>query len=49
MNIPNWVRGTKRKHTAYEDSDDNRPIKIVKDGHNSWRIVYADASEQRSN
>ena len=22
--------------------DENRPIKFVPDGHNSWRVVYAD-------
>lgn len=41
MNIMGWKIVNARK--AYAPSaDDNRPVKLVDDGYNSWRVVYAD-------
>ncbi len=38
MNIRFWK--TEKNETA--DSDADRPVKMVPEGPNSWRIVYAD-------
>ena len=32
----------KGRKTKEEKADDNRPVKLVPDGYNSWRVVYAD-------
>jgi hypothetical protein len=41
MTIWNRIFGRGAK-SDYSTSDDKRPIKLVPDGVNSWRIVYAD-------
>ena len=30
------------KKRSVSESDDNRPIKTIRTGYNSWRIIYAD-------
>jgi hypothetical protein len=39
MSIWDLVSG---KSAGSDDADDERPIRFVQDGNNSWRIVYAD-------
>ena len=41
MSIWDLVSGKSDRGTA-QDTDDERPIRFVPDGRNSWRIVYAD-------
>ena len=41
MSIWDLVSG-KSDRGAARESDDERPIRFVQDGNNSWRIVYAD-------
>jgi hypothetical protein len=41
MSIWNLISGRSDSRTAQE-SDDERPIRFIQDGSNSWRIVYAD-------
>ena len=43
MRFDIFRRGLGRKQKNYaQDSDADRPIKLVPDGYNSWRIVWAD-------
>ena len=34
--------GTTKKTVVYSQPNDKRPVKLVDDGYNSWRVVYAD-------
>ena len=36
----NRIFGARKK--AYVDPNANRPVKLIPDGYNSWRVVYAD-------
>ena len=40
MNIIEKLLGIDRQANVVPD--ENRPIKLVPDGYNSWRVVYAD-------
>ncbi|MDE1873888.1 MAG: hypothetical protein KGI04_02090 [Candidatus Micrarchaeota archaeon] len=44
-------RLTEMRKTKYSDkkgieSDENRPVRFVPDGHNSWRVVWADEARR---
>ncbi|MGC8710077.1 MAG: hypothetical protein ACP5RF_00465 [Candidatus Micrarchaeia archaeon] len=51
MTLSDAIRGifAKKHYAYYADADESRPIKVIRDGYNSWRIVYADAHEHESN
>jgi hypothetical protein len=40
-----WIFSRFKKNAAESVNQENRPIKIIKTGHNSWQIVYADVKE----
>ena len=40
MNIIKMLFGTAEQAEA--QLDEERPVKLVPDGYNSWRVVYAD-------
>ena len=40
MNMLERIFGAKKN--VHEVIDESRPVKLVPDGPNSWRIVYAD-------
>ncbi len=40
MSIMKRIFGGREK--AYVDPNANRPVKLIPDGYNSWRVVYAD-------
>ena len=31
-----------RKRNVHERNNEDRPVKLIKTGHNTWQIVYAD-------
>jgi len=31
-----------RRHNVKEKNNENRPVKLIKTGYNTWQIVYAD-------
>jgi hypothetical protein len=37
-----WFFDKLRKHNVQEKNNENRPIKLIKTGYNTWQIVYAD-------
>jgi len=41
MSIWNLLSG-KSDGDTMQDTDEERPVRFVQDGRNSWRIVYAD-------
>jgi hypothetical protein len=42
MSIWNLISGKSANGGVARKADDERPIRFVPDGSNSWRIVYAD-------
>ncbi|MGC9099496.1 MAG: hypothetical protein ACP5HW_03035 [Candidatus Micrarchaeia archaeon] len=42
-----WLFDKIRRHGSSSNTlpDENRPIKLIKTGYNTWQIVYADAKE----
>ncbi len=40
-----WIFSRFKKNAAENGNQENRPIKIIKTGYNSWQIVYADVKE----
>ena len=44
MGIRDMLFG-KRRVEIYSTPDDKRPVKLVPDGEDSWRVVYADEEQ----
>ena len=40
MSIGSWIMS--RRTNPVERSGTNRPVKLVEEGENVWRVVYAD-------
>ena len=46
MGIRDMLFG-KRRVEIYSTSDDKRPVKLVPDGPDSWRVVWADEPAEK--